>query len=178
MCSASRFTSKVSRHWLRKSSIAALSVGNSCAGNKLMASTSSSVRWVSASNRRRLSISSSKSRGDKAVRCPSERDPTARRASRIRHAPSPDRHADNRRCQAARAERRGTAAGLFHHQRMTMQIAMRTNALHQGVYRYNQDAALHRRQLVERGQARRDNFLMREKLSYGSVSQSAGFITI
>lgn len=102
MCSASRFTSKVSRHWLRKSSIAALSVGNSCAGNKLMASTSSSVRWVSASNRRRLSISSSKSRGDKAVRRPSERDPTARRASRIRHAPSPDRHADNRRCRCAR----------------------------------------------------------------------------
>ncbi len=55
----------------------------------------------------------------------------------------------------------GQPLAFFHHQRMTMQIAMRTNALHQGVYRYNQDAALHRRQLVERGQTRRDNFLMR-----------------
>lgn len=55
----------------------------------------------------------------------------------------------------------GQPLAFFHHQRMTMQIAMWANTLHQGVYRYNQDATLHRWQLVERGQTRRDNFLMR-----------------
>ena len=41
---------------------------------------------------------------------------------------------------------------LFHHQRMAVQIAVRADALHQGIDRHNQHAALHRGQLIERGQ--------------------------
>ena len=57
----------------------------------------------------------------------------------------------------------GQALAFFHHQRMTMQIAVRTDALHQGIYRHNQHTALHGRQLVERRQARGDDLLMRRE---------------
>ncbi len=57
---------------------------------------------------------------------------------------------------------------------LTMQIAMRQNALHQvltGTPRRR--AASHLRQLAERGQARRDNFPMRGEATAVAASQSA-----
>ncbi len=57
----------------------------------------------------------------------------------------------------------GQALAFFHHQRMTMQIAVRADALHQGVHRHNQHTALHGRQLIERRQARGDDLLMRRE---------------
>ena len=50
---------------------------------------------------------------------------------------------------------------------MTVQIAVRADALHQGVDRHDQHATLHRRQLVQRREARGDNFLMRRETIVG-----------
>ena len=145
--------------------MAVLSVGNSWAGSRLIESTSSSVRWVSASNTRRLSSSSSKKSRRYGWSLPSDRDQAAHRASRIRRAPSPDRHVDSRLHPAARAGHRATGAGLFHHQRMAVQIAVRADALHQGIHRHNQHAALHGGELIQRRQARGDDLWCGEKLS-------------
>ncbi len=139
----------------------ALSVGNSCAGNKLIASTSSSVRWVSASNRRRLSISSSKSRGgDKAVRCPAGRD-QQRAARPLRHAPSPDRRmpitgAVKLRAQSVAGQPLAFASPAHDHADSYADKRAASDCLPVQVR-----TPLHRRQLLERGRARRDNFLMR-----------------
>ena len=45
------------------------------------------------------------------------------------------------------------ALAFFHHQRMAVQIAVRTDALHQGIHRHNQHAALHGGELIQRRQA-------------------------
>ena len=61
----------------------------------------------------------------------------------------------------------GQALAFFHYQRMTVQIAVRTDALHQGVYRHNQHAALHGRELIQRRQARGDDLLVRREAVIG-----------
>ncbi len=52
---------------------------------------------------------------------------------------------------------------FLHHQRVTVQEAVRTDALHQRIHRQDKHAALHARQLIERRQARGDNLLMRRE---------------
>ncbi len=56
---------------------------------------------------------------------------------------------------------------FLHHQRVAVQKTVRTDALHQRVHRRNQQAARHARQAIERGQARRDDLLMRRKAVIG-----------
>ena len=48
-----------------------------------------------------------------------------------------------------------------------MQVAVGADALHQRIDRHNQHSALHRRQLVQRRQARRDNLLVRREAVVG-----------
>ena len=59
------------------------------------------------------------------------------------------------------------ALAFFHHQRMAVQIAVRTDALHQGIHRHNQHAALHGGELIQRRQARGDDLLVRRETVVG-----------
>ena len=56
---------------------------------------------------------------------------------------------------------------FFHDQRMPVQIAVRTDTLHQSIYRNDQHASLHGRQLIQRRETRRDNLLMGRKTVIG-----------
>lgn len=143
--------------------MAFLSVGNSWAGSRLMASTSSSVRWESTSKTPGCRFHHQRSQCGTAGRCPSGRGRAGRHGWQIRRAPSPDRRCDTRPVPAARAGYRATGADLFHHQGVAVQVAVRANALHQRIHRHDQHAALHGRQLIQRGQSRRDDFLMRRE---------------
>ncbi len=112
---------------------------------ELIASTSSSVRWLSTSNTAGCRFHHQRNQDDKAAHSPSGRDPATRRAWRIRRAPLPGQHGDNRRCPVGFLMHLVTDADLFHHQRMAVKKTVRANALHKRIHRNNQYATLHRR---------------------------------
>ncbi len=138
MCSASRFTSKVSRRWplekLNGGFVGAQEIraqAAECSGASSSVPLGIRVKQTQAVN------SSSKSRGDKAVsRCrPSERDQHQRARIHRKQKYLPSGHVPITGCKRCAQARRGTAASA-HHQREAMRgsYAGQKRAASRGVF--------------------------------------------